>query len=187
MIFLSNLIKEALYFSGQSHDGQYRKGGHVPYLVHPVLVAALASEYTKDEEIIAAALLHDVMEDCSVKENTLKEKFGDGVAALVREVSYLEEDKINNEVSWRERKGSYLKKIETISEKALFIVAADKMTNMKAYFEALKVNPEKVNTLFKASAEDYRWYYVEIEKLLNKRLGDCLIVKDYNLLISAYK
>ncbi len=186
MFFFSDLIKDALYFSAEKHDGQYRKGSKVPYIVHPTLVGLILSHYTTDDHIVAAGFLHDVLEDCvTVSEEDIKHRFGERVARLVKEVSFLEPEE--NHLSWKEKKSTYLKKIETISSDALYIVAADKMNNMKAYFEGLKVDPEKVNSLFKASADDYRWYYAEVQKILNKKLGECSIVKEYNTMFSVYK
>lgn len=184
MLFLSPIIKEALYFSAKSHEGQYRKGGKVPYIVHPVLVAGLVSEYSKDEEIISAALLHDVMEDCEVLEGELLEKFGSRITSLVKEVSFLEE----KEGVWRERKQSYLDSIENVSGEAMIIIGCDKMMNMKSYFEALELDPAKVAALFSGTTEDYRWYYERVGFLLKKHLEIHPLTKDYHdLLVSLIK
>lgn len=184
MIFLSPLIKDALYFSARAHDGQYRKGGDVPYIVHPVLVALLVSEYVEDEKIIAAALLHDVLEDCpSVLKKDIENACGRDVGNLVEEVSFLEEDV----KEWKEKKERYLEKIRTVSDDALLIIAADKMANMKAYFEALASQPEKVAALFKADPEEYRWYYGEVFAVLEGRLRGNPIVVDYSALLSGTK
>ena len=104
-------IKRALYFAAQKHDGQYRKGGRVPYIVHPVLVALSLSEYTDDERIITAALLHDVLEDCpDVSLTHLQEEFGQHIAQLVDEVSLVKEEEY---ATWKEKKMAYLEKIKT--------------------------------------------------------------------------
>lgn len=179
MVFLSQKFKDALYFSAEAHDGQYRKGGKVPYIVHPVLVATLVSLYTKDEDVIAAALLHDVMEDCGVSEEVLRDKFGGSVASLVKEVSHLEQDVAVREETWQEKKRAYLDTMKVISDKALVIVACDKMSNMKSYFDALAHDPEKVKNLFSGSPEDYRWYYEQVYLIVKERLGEEPIVKEY--------
>lgn len=170
-------IKRALYFAAQKHDGQYRKGGRVPYIVHPVLVALSLSEYTDDERIITAALLHDVLEDCSdVSLAHLQEEFGQHIAQLVDEVSLVEEEEY---ATWKEKKMAYLEKIKTASPDALIIVAIDKMSNLQAYFSALREKNENVISHFRGTPDDYRWYYAEIGNILKSALGEHQIVKDY--------
>ena len=74
------LVSRALVFASKMHDGMFRKGTNVPYIVHPVEVAEIVASMTDDEHVIAAALLHDVMEDCGVTRQELEEQFGARVA-----------------------------------------------------------------------------------------------------------
>ena len=82
-------IKKALYFAAEKHDGQYRRiGNKLPYIIHPVEVAFGVSRYTDDEEVIASALLHDVLEDCpDVCMRFLKKEFNGRIAKIVNEVT----------------------------------------------------------------------------------------------------
>lgn len=186
MITTSALIKKALYFSAEKHNGQYRKGGSVPYIVHPVLVAWGVWEYTKDEEIISAALLHDTREDCpGVTLEVLQDEFGERIAHLVEEVSFLDGDK-KILPSWKARKEYYLKKLSLVSKDALLIVAADKMANMYGYFEALKSGRDVSKLSFGGTPDDYRWYYGEVMLLLEKTLTDHSITKDYIKMYTSY-
>jgi len=72
----------ALELSLNAHDGQIRKSGE-PYIVHPILVAAITAKISNDETMVQAALLHDVVEDTSFTIEYLEEKFGDDVAHMV--------------------------------------------------------------------------------------------------------
>jgi len=84
-----NNIKKALYFACEKHDGQYRKGGRIPYIAHPVLVVFGVQKYTSDEDVIATALLHDVLEDCpDVSIDILQKEFGDRITNLVKEMMH---------------------------------------------------------------------------------------------------
>ena len=65
-----NLVSQAAVFAVNAHDGMLRKGTKIPYIVHPMEVAAIAASLTDDPEVIAASLLHDVMEDCGVTQNS---------------------------------------------------------------------------------------------------------------------
>ena len=60
------LVTQAVIFAAQAHDGAARKGSEIPYIVHPMEVVAIASTMTDDPQVLAAAALHDVMEDCGV-------------------------------------------------------------------------------------------------------------------------
>ena len=57
------LYERAVMFAAAAHSGMTRKGSRIPYLSHPVEAAAIVAEMTDDEELIAAAVLHDVVED----------------------------------------------------------------------------------------------------------------------------
>ena len=77
------LVSDAMIFAARAHDGMLRKGTNIPYIVHPAEVAAIAATMTEDENVLAAALLHDVMEDCGVTQAQLVQQFGERVAQLV--------------------------------------------------------------------------------------------------------
>ncbi len=180
-----SLTKKALCFAAEKHDGQYRKGGRVPYIVHPVQVAFGVSKYTDDEEVVAAALLHDVLEDCdNVSVGLLRKEFGNRVTQIVNEVSLLKNKK---HTTWKEKKLSYLKKIKKASKSALVIIAVDKMQNLQAYFNALKKMGTAGMLDFKGTPDEYHWYYTEIENILVSRLGKHPAVKDYIKMWKLYK
>ncbi len=75
-------IEEALTFAKEAHKDQYRKSGE-PYIIHPILVAAITGYVTAEEEMVIAALLHDVVEDTSFTIEDIKSRFGQNVADLV--------------------------------------------------------------------------------------------------------
>ncbi len=180
-------IKKALYFAAEKHDGQYRKGGRIPYIVHPVLVALNVLAYTNDEEIISAAILHDVLEDCAdVSFAILQNEFGHRIAQLVSEVSFLQDEK-KALVSWKEKKEMYLAKIKNISTDALIIVASDKINNMQAYFDALQNKGDTIAHYFGGTPDEYYWYYTEIEDILANKLGKHPIVGDYKAILHSYQ
>jgi GTP diphosphokinase / guanosine-3',5'-bis(diphosphate) 3'-diphosphatase len=83
------LIESAYAFAEAAHQGQLRKSGE-PYISHPLAVAEVIAEMQLDAASIAAALLHDTIEDCEVKEDTIAVKFGKEVAAIVEGVTKLE-------------------------------------------------------------------------------------------------
>ncbi len=78
----SSMTVKALDLSLRAHDGQTRKSGE-PYIVHPILVAAITAKISNDETMVQAALLHDVVEDTSFSIEELELAFGDDVAHMV--------------------------------------------------------------------------------------------------------
>lgn len=78
----SEHLTKALSFAKNAHKEQFRKSGE-PYIVHPVLVAAIVASITNDESMAIAALLHDVVEDTDVGLEEIEERFGKDVAHLV--------------------------------------------------------------------------------------------------------
>ena len=84
----AELIERALEFANAAHEGQTRRSGE-PYVEHPVEVASYLADLNLDAPTIAAALLHDVIEDCEVTADDLRERFGDDVARLADGVTKL--------------------------------------------------------------------------------------------------
>ena len=75
-------VQKALNFAIDSHKDQFRKSGE-PYVVHPILVAAITAYYSNDEHMVIAALLHDVVEDTHISLETVEHEFGSDVAHIV--------------------------------------------------------------------------------------------------------
>ena len=72
----SKMVKKAAAFAERAHRGAVRKGTAIPYITHPLEAAVIVASITEDQELIAAALLHDVMEDAGVSREKLKAEFG---------------------------------------------------------------------------------------------------------------
>ena len=84
----TDLIRDAYEFADRSHEGQLRKSGD-PYIAHPLEIALFLSDLRMDEQSIAAALLHDVVEDCDVSLEELTGRFGPEIGKLVDGVTKL--------------------------------------------------------------------------------------------------
>jgi (p)ppGpp synthase/HD superfamily hydrolase len=80
---MSELEIEAALFAFQCHDGQCRKLGYEPYIVHPAEVASIVAQVTNDKETLAAAWLHDVVEDCGIDLGLIGTMFGSNVKTFV--------------------------------------------------------------------------------------------------------
>ena len=102
------LLNKAIIFATQVHDGQLRKGSNSPYILHPLEAAAIVSTITLDEEIIAAAVLHDVVEDTPATLAQVESMFGKRVACLVACESENKREDLPAADTWK------IRKIETI-------------------------------------------------------------------------
>lgn len=99
-----NIVDKAIIFTTKAFEGKTRKVRPVPSILHSLEVGVIVSSLTSNEEVIAAGILHDVVEDTSVSFKTLKEEFGEYVANLVS--SDTEDKRVNmsKEESWYLRK-----------------------------------------------------------------------------------
>lgn len=123
------LVKRALDHAAVWHRSQLRKypRGDVPYISHSAGVAVILGRHLFDDEIVAAGVLHDVMEDCGVSYDSLLGLFGQRVADLVRAVT--EADKT---LSWETRKREYLDQLSRSPWDAQAIAIADKLDNFES-------------------------------------------------------
>jgi (p)ppGpp synthase/HD superfamily hydrolase len=117
------LVRRAYAFAEAAHRGQRRKDG-CAFIAHPVRVARLLAGRGYDEEVLAAALLHDVVEDTSVSLEEVRKRFGARVAELVASVTE------NHELPASERKRAYRDRLRRASHAARAICAADKVCNL---------------------------------------------------------
>ena len=158
---------EALAFATKKHDGQMRKDGVTPYIVHPIGVADLVAEYSQDDTyldtMIVAALLHDTLEDTDTSYDELWEKFGDSVADIVDELTS------DKEECKRIGKGKYLKiKMQNMSEEALTIKIADRLYNMR---DVACMKPEKIQQFIDQNEEIISWLRHNRANLTETHIG----------------
>jgi (p)ppGpp synthase/HD superfamily hydrolase len=136
----SELIAQALARATEAHAGQIRNGsGGLPYIEHPRMVAATLAGHGFDDATIAAALLHDVVEDSEATVEDLRAEFGDTIADLVAALS--DDESID---SYRERKDEHRGRVVGADGDALAIYAADKLTNMTTLSSAIEAEGIKV-------------------------------------------
>jgi (p)ppGpp synthase/HD superfamily hydrolase len=145
----SPLVLAALEKARAAHAGQIRNGsGGMPYVEHPIAVAARLDEHGYGEEVLAAALLHDVVEDSGTSLDEIREEFGEAVAGLV---GALTDDEALD--SYRERKAEHRERVAAAAGEALAIYGSDKLTNVKALREAHEAEGDAVREEFKVPIE----------------------------------
>lgn len=171
------LIDQAIALALRAHEGQPRKGQEgVPYVVHPLHVGLLLERHGFAPDVVAAGILHDVVEDSEIGLPEIAARLGPAVAALVAEVS---EEKA---LSWERRKQRTIDSIPTMSPGARAVTAADKVHNLADLRELLRRRGAEVWSLFRRGRGPTLDYYRRVHEQLAKafphplteRLGELL-------------
>jgi (p)ppGpp synthase/HD superfamily hydrolase len=145
----SPLVREALEKAKSAHADQVRNGsGGMPYFEHPVRVAALLDEHGYGEEVLAAALLHDVVEDSETTLDELREQFGGEVAGLVGAMT--DDESIDD---YRQRKAEHRERVAAAPVESMAIYGADKLTNSTTLRDAYASEGDAVRGEFKVPLE----------------------------------
>lgn len=161
----SPLVRAAYEKARIAHEGQVRNGsGGMPYIEHPVRVAALLDEQGYGEEVLAAALLHDVIEDSDTTLGELHEKFGGEVAGMVGAMT--DDESID---SYRERKAEHRERLAAADGRAMAIYGADKLTNVSTLSAAYAEEGDAVRDEFKVPVELKLEIWEEDLKLLREK------------------
>jgi (p)ppGpp synthase/HD superfamily hydrolase len=175
----SKLIKKALQIATKAHQGQKRKDGN-PYISHPIAVALLLARFGFDENTIAAALLHDTLEDTALTESQLREEIGDQVTDTVKALTQ------DESLTWPERKLKYLNLLRTSSDNVKAICTADKIHNLTTFLTWFDQIGPKIWESFTASRQEYEWYYDKLLDTLNENWEHPLLI-DLTELIEEFK
>lgn len=152
---MRSLLDAALTFAAVAHQWQKRKGTRIPYIVHPVgVMLALLEAGETDAEILAAALLHDTVEDSGVKLAELHKQFGARVAEIV--AGCTEPDR---RASWEARKQHTVAYLRTAPRAVQLVMAADKLHNLRSLAADYAETGEAVWRRFKRGRAETAWYY----------------------------
>ena len=179
-------IEQALRAITILHKDQVRKGSiPLPYVSHLFAVAMIVLDYTKDEDTVIAALLHDTLEDTDYTAEELQEDFGGKVLEIVLSLTEPQDDE-DHRYTWKERKVRYAKQLRKASDEALLIAAADKIHNMRAMVEEYYDQHERFLSEFSGSLDDRVMQYQDIANVLNRSLKS-EILSEFNHVFTEYK
>ena len=161
---------QALLLAAEAHEGQTRKGSKIPYITHPVAVAALVARYGGDEDQQIGALFHDVLEDCGIDWETAIRSFGERVYTIVQDCTDGVRDPVTGlRASWRARKEFYLAHLPQLSDDSLLVSACDKLHNLEAIRADLFELGPVVFDRFSVSQSKTLWYYHEVSRIFIQR------------------
>lgn len=192
---LSPLIEQAVEVAAQWHDATYRKGGwrdpafeppgadplRIPVIAHLATVALIVARAGWDDETVAAALLHDVIEDANrhgdeLEAARLAALVGEGVTRLVLDVTERKRDPDGRWLRWKERKLDYLDGLRGASARSMAVSLADKLHNLWSINEALDRAIDvfadgPARRRLSAGPDEQLWFY-EAVLTASRALGD---------------
>ena len=164
---MGDILNKAVAFAVRAHAGQCRKGTQVPYILHPMEAAVIVGSMTADDEVLAAAVLHDVAEDTDFTVEDIHAQFGPRVAELVAGESENKREDLPAEDTWKLRKQETLQHLETAPLDVQMIALGDKLSNMRAigrdYAQLGDALWQRFNQKDKAQ---HGWYYGGIARCL---------------------
>jgi myo-inositol-1(or 4)-monophosphatase len=158
------LVSEAIVFAVKAHDGMRRKKNESPYILHPMEAAVIVSTITNDQNIIAAAALHDVVEDAGITIEEIEEKFGKRVRELVESETEDKRADLPPASTWRIRKEESLEVLKNTDDIAVLIVwLGDKLANMRSIYRDYKTEGVQMWQKFnQKNVDEQAWYYRSI-------------------------
>lgn len=178
------LLDKAIIFATRAHAGTERRGKGFPYIVHPMEAMEIVATITPDQELLAAAALHDTVEDTDVTIETLREEFGERIAALVAAESDTFQEGVSEEDSWHARKQAAIDRLAQAPRDAKIVAMGDKLSNMRAIARDYAVMGDALWNIFHAKdPKDHEWHYRGLADSL-RELEDTFAFQEFEQLIN---
>ena len=164
------LVSEAIAFAVKAHDGMRRKKSEAPYILHPMEAAVIVGTMSDDQNLIAAAALHDVVEDAGITIDEVEEKFGTRVRELVESETEDKRTDLPPSDTWRIRKEESLAVLKNTDDIGVLMVwLGDKLANMRSIYRDFKVEGDAMWQRFnQKDVNEQAWYYRSIVTLTER-------------------
>ena len=189
MINFTKRLDKAIRISAWCHEQahEYRKGGDIPYIIHPYGVMLIASNVTENEDTLIACLLHDVLEDVPKSiydENKMRADFGDNVTKIVKDVT--KDSTLNN---WYGTSKAYLHHLEfEACDEAIVVSASDKIHNLEStLFDYEEIGDKLWDRFTTKNLSDQIWWYESVYGVLIKRACSEQLTDQLDNLIKSLK
>jgi myo-inositol-1(or 4)-monophosphatase len=178
----TELLDRAIVFAVRAHAGTERRGKGFPYIVHPLEAVEIVATMTADQELLAAAALHDTVEDTNVTLEQIRTEFGNRIAALVAAESD-EPHQNSNVESWRMRKQAAIDRLTHASLDAKMVALGDKLSNMRAIARDYAQQGDELWNLFRVKERKaHEWHYRGLAAALSE-LHDTFAFQEFEQLI----
>lgn len=177
---MSTRFDDALRFAIKAHEGVTRKNNNIPFIIHPMEVATIASTISEDEDLLIACLLHDTVEDAGVTLTEIREKFGEKVMLLVSSETENKRRELLPEDSWRIRKEESLEELRNSELREVKILwLADKLANLRSFYRTyLQKGDDMWLNFHQRDPKQQEWYFQSVANY-TKELEDTLAYKEY--------
>lgn len=180
----TELLDRAIIFAVNAHAGTERRGKGFPYIVHPMEAVEIVATITPDQELLAAAALHDTVEDTNVSIEEIRRDFGDRIASLVAAESDVFEDGVSEEDSWHARKQAAITRLSKAPHDAKIVALGDKLSNMRAIARDYAMQGDELWKIFHAKdKKDHEWHYRGLADAL-RELSGTFAFKEFESLIN---
>lgn len=160
---------QALKVAAEAHEGQLRKGTVIPFITHPVAVAALVARHGGDEDQQIAGLLHDVLDDAGDFWISRVQEFGDRVLQIVRGCTDSVPKSLRPKPGWSEGKRRYLEHLVHASADLLLVAACDKLHHLQSIQLDLLESGAATLNRFRGGREGTLWYYESLVEIFTAR------------------
>ena len=179
-----SLMDRAIVFATRAHSGTYRKGTSIPYIVHPIEAAAIVSTITDEPDMIAAAVLHDVVEDTDATVEEIRFFFNERIADLVEAESEDKRKDLPPQETWMVRKMETLEFLRSRADRDAKILAlADKLSNMRAIHRDQNTVGDRLWERFnEKDKKKHGWMYRQVAEALSE-LSDTFAWQEYDELV----
>ncbi len=180
----TELLDRAIVFAVRAHAGTERRGKGFPYIVHPLEAVEIAATMTPDQELLAAAALHDTVEDTDVTLEQIRAEFGDRIASLVATESDVMVEGTSKADSWHARKQAAIDRLASASRDAKIVALGDKLSNMRAIARDYAEQGDALWNLFRAKdPKEHEWHYRGLAESL-RELHNTFAYQEFERLIN---
>jgi len=180
----TDLLDRAIIFAVKAHHNTERRGKGFPYIVHPLEAVEIVSTITADEELMAAAALHDTIEDTDVTVEDIRAQFGDRIADLVHAESDQFTEGVSEADSWHDRKQAAINRLAAASHDAKIVALGDKLSNMRAIWRDYQIKGDEIWSIFHVTDKaSHEWHYRGLAASLSE-LSDTFAYQEFIRLIN---
>ena len=184
----TKLVDKAIIFATEAHKNSGRRAKLSPYILHPLEAMAVCETLTNEHEVLAAAVLHDTIEDTDVTYEDLKREFGDRVANIVYNESDNTLDGFTDDMPWQQRKVLSTKRITNSNLDTKMVALSDKLSNIRATYRDYKTLGDKVwDRFWVKDPSVHKWRYNELLKALKDLEGTFAYTEFKNLVYETFK
>jgi myo-inositol-1(or 4)-monophosphatase len=179
----TDLLDRAIIFAVQAHHNTERRGKGFPNIVHPMEAVEIVATITPDQELLAAAALHDTVEDTDVTVEQLREQFGERIADLVHAESDQFTEGVSEEDSWHDRKQAAIDRLAAAPRDAKIVAMGDKLSNMRAIWRDYQMKGDELWKIFHVTDKaSHEWHYRGLASSLSE-LSDTFAYQEFVRLI----